>query len=106
MHIFGIIGVMAGCQHAISFPKGPLARVTSFLMHGMQCLQRNFAKRLIGRKFDDVEVQSGIKHFSFKVFSKGGKPYNGPTSKLILEYRGEEKELVCLYHLVFFTTSH
>ncbi|KAF9005588.1 heat shock protein 70 family [Cyathus striatus] len=44
------------------------------------------AKRLIGRKFEDAEVQSDIKHFPFKVFSKGGKPY------IRVEYRGEEKE--------------
>ncbi|KAJ7032925.1 heat shock protein 70 family [Mycena alexandri] len=31
------------------------------------------AKRLIGRKFDDNEVQANMKHFP--VFSKGGKPY-------------------------------
>ena len=48
------------------------------------------AKRLIGRKFDDGEVQSDIKHFPFKVFSKGGKPY------IRVEYRVEEKELVCI----------
>jgi len=47
------------------------------------------AKRLIGRKFDDQEVQSDLKHFPFKVFSKGGKPY------IRVEYRGEEKEFVC-----------
>lgn len=46
------------------------------------------AKRLIGRKYDDVEVQSDIKHFPFKVFSKAGKPY------IRVEYRGEEKEFV------------
>ncbi|KAJ7251953.1 heat shock cognate 70 [Mycena rebaudengoi] len=44
------------------------------------------AKRLIGRKFDDVEVQSDIKHFPFTVFNKGGKPY------IRVEYRGESKE--------------
>ncbi|KZP24202.1 heat shock protein 70 [Athelia psychrophila] len=45
------------------------------------------AKRLIGRKFDDAEVQSDCKHFPFKCFSKDGKPY------VRVEYRGEEKEL-------------
>ncbi|OCH85313.1 heat shock protein 70 [Obba rivulosa] len=44
------------------------------------------AKRLIGRKFDDPEVQSDIKHFPFEVFSNGGKPYVRVT------YRGEQKE--------------
>jgi len=46
------------------------------------------AKRLIGRKFDDAEVQSDIKHFPFTVFSNGGKPY------VRVEYRGEQKEFV------------
>jgi heat shock protein 1/8 len=32
------------------------------------------AKRLIGRKFADAEVQSDMKHFSFKVVDVGGKP--------------------------------
>ncbi|KIM55850.1 hypothetical protein SCLCIDRAFT_133745 [Scleroderma citrinum Foug A] len=44
------------------------------------------AKRLIGRKFDDAEVQSDIKHFPFKVVSRSGKPY------IQVEYRGETKE--------------
>jgi len=48
------------------------------------------AKRLIGRKFDDAEVQSDIKHFPFAVFSKEGKPY------IKVEYRGEEKTFVSL----------
>jgi molecular chaperone DnaK (HSP70) len=46
------------------------------------------AKRLIGRRFDDAEVQADMKHFPFKVFSKEGKPY------VRVEYRGEEKEFV------------
>src|ERR1051326_2811938 len=32
------------------------------------------AKRLIGRKFSDAEVQADMKHFPFKVIDKGGKP--------------------------------
>ncbi|THU98921.1 heat shock cognate 70 [Dendrothele bispora CBS 962.96] len=44
------------------------------------------AKRLIGRKFDDAEVQSDIKHFPFKVTNKSGKPY------IEVQYRGEKKE--------------
>ena len=33
------------------------------------------AKRLIGRKFNDAEVQADMKHFPFKVLEKGGKQY-------------------------------
>ena len=56
------------------------------------------AKRLIGRKFYDAEVQSDIKHFPFKVFSKGGKPY------IYVKYRGEEKIFVCI-PFIFFTSN-
>jgi molecular chaperone DnaK (HSP70) len=48
------------------------------------------AKRLIGRKFADAEVQSDIKHFPFKVLDKSGKPY------IRVQYRGEDKEFVRL----------
>jgi hypothetical protein len=48
------------------------------------------AKRLIGRKFSDAEVQSDLKHFPFKVIDKAGKPY------VRVQYRGEDKEFVSL----------
>jgi heat shock 70kDa protein 1/2/6/8 len=44
------------------------------------------AKRLIGRKFHDAEVQSDIKHFSFKVVNEQGKP------NIQVEYKGETKK--------------
>nr|P87047.1 RecName: Full=Heat shock 70 kDa protein 1 [Paracoccidioides lutzii Pb01]AAB53051.1 heat shock protein 70 [Paracoccidioides brasiliensis] len=43
------------------------------------------AKRLIGRKFADPEVQADMKHFPFKITDKGGNP------KIQVEFRGEGK---------------
>jgi len=43
------------------------------------------AKRLIGRKFEDVHVQRDLKHWPFKVTSEGAKP------KLEVEYKYESK---------------
>lgn len=43
------------------------------------------AKRLIGRKFTDAEVQGDVKHFPFAVIDKGGKP------QIQVEYKGETK---------------
>ncbi|KAI5240252.1 heat shock 70 kDa protein [Aureobasidium subglaciale] len=43
------------------------------------------AKRLIGRKFADAEVQADMKHFPFKVIDKAGKPV------VQIEFKGEEK---------------
>ncbi|KAJ7920639.1 heat shock protein 70 family [Mycena leptocephala] len=43
-------------------------------------------KRLIGRKFDDKDVQADIRHFPFAVVGRGGKPY------IRIQYRGEQKE--------------
>ncbi|KAL2133451.1 hypothetical protein VTI74DRAFT_2337 [Chaetomium olivicolor] len=43
------------------------------------------AKRLIGRKFNDPEVQSDMKHFPFKVIDRGGKPV------IEVEFKGEKK---------------
>ncbi|KAL3466581.1 heat shock protein 70 family [Aspergillus heterothallicus] len=44
------------------------------------------AKRLIGRRFADAEVQSDMKHWPFKVIDKGGKPV------IQVEFKGEEKQ--------------
>ncbi|KAI0717757.1 heat shock protein 70 [Cerioporus squamosus] len=44
------------------------------------------AKRLIGRKFDDPEIQRDQKHWPFKVTNKGGKP------NVQVKYRGEIRE--------------
>ncbi|CAN3364873.1 heat shock protein Ssa1p [Diutina catenulata] len=43
------------------------------------------AKRLIGRKFNDPEVQEDMKHFPFKVVDKAGKPV------IQVEFKGENK---------------
>jgi heat shock protein 1/8 len=43
------------------------------------------AKRLIGQKFSDSNVQSDMKHFSYKVISKDNKPM------IEVDYKGETK---------------
>jgi len=43
------------------------------------------AKRLIGRKFSDQEVQADMKHFTFKVIDRAGKPV------IEVEFKGEIK---------------
>ncbi|CUM66370.1 uncharacterized protein PRCAT00004034001 [Priceomyces carsonii] len=43
------------------------------------------AKRLIGRKFSDAEVQHDITHYPFKIVDKGGKP------NIQVEFKGETK---------------
>jgi L1 cell adhesion molecule like protein len=43
------------------------------------------AKRLIGRRFADAEVQADMKHWPFKVIDKEGKPI------IEVEYKGEAK---------------
>jgi heat shock protein 1/8 len=43
------------------------------------------AKRLIGRKFTDAEVQADMKHFPFTIIEKGGKPV------IEVEFKGEKK---------------
>jgi L1 cell adhesion molecule like protein len=44
------------------------------------------AKRLIGRKFADAEVQADMKHFPFTVIDRGGKPV------VEVEFKGEKKQ--------------
>lgn len=43
------------------------------------------AKRLIGHHFDDPTVQSDLRHFSYNVVNKDGKPY------IEVEYKDETK---------------
>ncbi|KXX81653.1 Heat shock 70 kDa protein [Madurella mycetomatis] len=43
------------------------------------------AKRLIGRKFNDAEVQADMKHFPFKIIDRAGKPV------MEVEFKGEKK---------------
>ena len=43
------------------------------------------AKRLIGRRFNDAEVQADMKHWPFKVIDKDGKPI------IQVQYKGETK---------------
>ncbi|KAL4996167.1 heat shock 70 kDa protein [Aspergillus recurvatus] len=44
------------------------------------------AKRLIGRRFGDAEVQADMKHWPFKVVDKSGKPI------IEVEFKGETKQ--------------
>jgi len=44
------------------------------------------AKRLIGRKFADAEVQADMKHFPFTVLDRAGKPV------VEVEFKGEKKQ--------------
>jgi len=44
------------------------------------------AKRLIGRRFADAEVQADMKHWPFKVLDKAGKPV------IEVQYKGETKQ--------------
>lgn len=45
------------------------------------------AKRLIGRRYNDAEVQADMKHFPFKIVDKDGKP------AVEVEFKGEQKTL-------------
>jgi len=50
------------------------------------------AKRLIGRKWADAEVQADMKHWPFKVIDKATKPI------VEVDYRGETKQFVSIFH--------
>jgi L1 cell adhesion molecule like protein len=44
------------------------------------------AKRMIGREFSDPKLQDDMKHFSFKVVDRSGKP------RIKVSYKNEDKE--------------
>lgn len=46
------------------------------------------AKRLVGRKFDEQDVQKDLKHWPFKVTSKAGKP------QIQVHHKGDIKNYV------------
>ncbi|RMJ27843.1 heat shock [Aspergillus sp. HF37] len=46
------------------------------------------AKRLIGRRYNDAEVQADMKHFPFKIIDKEGKP------AVEVEFKGEQKQFL------------
>jgi len=46
------------------------------------------AKRLIGRKMDDPDIERDVKHWPFKVKERSGKPV------INVRYKGEDKEFV------------
>lgn len=48
------------------------------------------AKRLIGRKMDDIELKRDIKHWPFSVVDKAGKP------AIQINYKSETREFVRL----------
>lgn len=52
------------------------------------------AKRLIGRKMDDIELKRDIKHWPFDVVDKGGKP------AIQINYKSETREFVSLVTLL------
>jgi heat shock protein 1/8 len=54
------------------------------------------AKRLIGRKWADAEVQADMKHWPFKVIDKATKPI------VEVDYRGETKQFVSRYSIAFY----
>ena len=47
------------------------------------------AKRLIGRRFDDPEVQRDMRHWPFKIKEKSGKPV------IQVKHKGDLREFVC-----------
>ena len=48
------------------------------------------AKRLIGRKFGEPELQRDMKHWPFSVVNRGGKPV------VSVEHHGETREFVSI----------
>ncbi|KAG6327995.1 hypothetical protein ID866_11093, partial [Astraeus odoratus] len=50
-----------------------------------------YAKRLIGHKFDDPEIQADMRYFRFRVVNRNGRP------NIQVQYHGETKEFVSCF---------
>ncbi|EEC69527.1 hypothetical protein OsI_38794 [Oryza sativa Indica Group] len=59
------------------------------------------AKRLIGRRFTDASVQSDIKLWPFKVIAGPGD-----KSTIVVQYKGEEKQVAAEVHAIWYLTHN
>ncbi|GJS81033.1 heat shock cognate 70 kDa protein [Tanacetum coccineum] len=63
--------------------SGNLKSVLSYLT--LSVMHYRYAKRLIGRRYDDAIVQSDMKVWPFKIIGENGKPM------IVVTYKGDEK---------------
>lgn len=78
-------------SHLPACPLTILCRIGESAKNAFHSNPRNTifdAKRLIGRKLSDPEVQKDMKHWPFKVTERNGKPV------VNVQYQGEAKSFV------------